>query len=98
MYLAREHDTGEIYTCDSRVMRVNLTGVTYLSVFVFVLLIRTSDNGVYIEDQYESNGCGSVQYLEHVEVWLEFSATYRGSIQVGYKFYTRNTSVIFVQK
>ncbi|XP_053376827.1 proprotein convertase subtilisin/kexin type 6-like [Mercenaria mercenaria] len=48
-----------------------------------VVVNRSSNNGVYVISEHESDGCsGSVQYLEHVEVTMTFQATYRGSMQM----------------
>ncbi|KAL4227167.1 Proprotein convertase subtilisin/kexin type 6 [Mactra antiquata] len=46
-------------------------------------MANISDNGVSIISEHVSNGCaGAVQFLEHVEVWMRFSATYRGSLMI----------------
>ncbi|KAH3827948.1 furin-like protease kpc-1 [Dreissena polymorpha] len=46
-----------------------------------ILVDRLSANGVEVVSEHVSRGCDLVQYLEHVEVWISFYATYRGSVQ-----------------
>ena len=46
-----------------------------------------------------TSGCGVVEYVEHVEVWMNFNTTYRGGLQVRYKcIYYEFASILFVKQ
>ncbi|XP_052778571.1 furin-1-like [Mya arenaria] len=47
-----------------------------------IVVNSMSARGEYVTSSHVTNGCGQVTYVEHVEVWLSYEATYRGSVQI----------------
>ncbi|WAR26080.1 PCSK5-like protein [Mya arenaria] len=71
--------------------QLNGAGIYVSHVFGFGLInaeamvreaMTMSARGEYVTSSHVTNGCGQVTYVEHVEVWLSYEATYRGSVQI----------------